>query len=61
MEQNPEDIIILHMCTKNDVYQKSYDVWFLRYWARRREFFIILDHFLPFTSLTTWRIKILKK
>ena len=27
---------------------KSYDVWFLRYGARETEFFLILDHFLPF-------------
>ena len=35
------------------VYQKwqSYDVWFLRYWARQTEFFVILDHFLPFYPL----------
>ena len=25
-----------------------YDVWFLRYGARQREFFVILDCFLPF-------------
>ena len=32
------------------VYHKwqSYDVWFLRYEARRREFFVILDHFFHF-------------
>ena len=32
------------------VYHKwrSYDVWFLRYGARQTEFFVILDHFLPF-------------
>ena len=32
------------------VYRKwrSYDVWFLRSWAWRTEFFLILDHFLPF-------------
>ena len=32
------------------VYQKwkSYHVWFLRYGTRRTEFFVILDHFLPF-------------
>ena len=32
------------------VYHKwqSYDVWFLRYEARRTECFVILDHFLPF-------------
>ena len=27
---------------------QSCDVWFLRYWVRRTEFFVILDHFLPF-------------
>ena len=27
---------------------KSYDVWFLRYGAWQTEFFVILDHFLPF-------------
>ena len=33
-----------------NVYHKwqSYDVWFLRYGARRTEFFVSLDHFLPF-------------
>ena len=32
------------------VYHKwqSYDVWFLRYGAWRTEFFVMLDHFLPF-------------
>ena len=32
------------------VYHKwqSYDVWFLRYGAWRTEYFVILDHFLPF-------------
>ena len=30
-EKTPGDIIILHMCTKN------YDVWFLRYGARRTD------------------------
>ena len=32
------------------VYHKwqSYDVWFLRYGTRRTEFFVTLDHFLPF-------------
>ena len=35
------------------VYQnwQSYDVWFLRHWARQTEFFVILDHFLPFYPL----------
>ena len=27
---------------------QSYDVWFLRYQAWQIEFFVILDHFLPF-------------
>ena len=33
-----------------EVYHKwrSYDVWFLRYWARWTEFFAILDYFLLF-------------
>ena len=26
----------------------SYDIWFPRYWAWQTEFFVILDHFLPF-------------
>ena len=29
---------------------QSYDVWFLRYGAWQTEFFVILDHFLPFCS-----------
>ena len=33
-----------------NVYHKwqSYDVWFLRYGVQQTEFFVILDHFLPF-------------
>ena len=36
-----------------NVYRKwqSYDVWFLRYRARRTEYFVILDHFLLFYHL----------
>ena len=41
------DIIILHMCTKN----QSYDSWFLRYGMRQTECFVIMDRFLPFYSL----------
>ena len=54
MKKMTRDIIILH-----HVYHKwrSYDVWFLRYWMWRKEFFVILDHFLPFYPLTTWKIK----
>ena len=43
---------------------KSYDLWFLRYGAWQTESFLISDHFLPFCpplTLTTQRIKILKK
>ena len=40
----PEDIIILHMCTKND----NHDVWSLIYQARQTGFFVILGYFLPF-------------
>ena len=45
------------------VYHKwqSYDAWFLRYEAWQTEYFFILDRFCPFTPLTTWKIKILKK
>ena len=36
-----------------NVYHKwqSYDVWLLRYGVQRTEFFVILDHFLPFYYL----------
>ena len=37
-----------------------YGAWFLRYGAWWAEFFI-LNYFCTFTSLTTWKIKILKK
>ena len=30
---------------------QSNDVWFLRYWARKTDFFVILDHFLLFYPL----------
>ena len=39
---------------------RSYDVWFLRYEARQN-FFVILGYFWSFSSLTIWKIKILKK
>ena len=39
---------------------QSYDVWFLRYEAWQTEFFVILDRFFLFYSLTTRKIKILK-
>ena len=40
---------------------QSYGVWFLRYGAQHTDFFVILDHFLPFILLWTQKIKILKK
>ena len=57
MKKTTEDIIILQMYHKLQLY----DVWFLRYGVQQTEFFVILDHFCPFTSLTTQKIKILKK
>ena len=44
MNNTPEVIIILQMCTIND----SHDVWFLRYKMQHTKFLVILDHFLPF-------------
>ena len=40
---------------------QSYDVWFLRYGARRTKFFFFLGNFLTFYPLTIHEIKILKK
>ena len=40
---------------------QSYDVWFLRYGARRTKVFLILGNFLTFYPLTIHEIKILKK
>ena len=56
LKKIPEDITILHMCTINENH-----IWFLRYGVWQTEFFLILDHFLPFYPLTTQKIKILKK
>ena len=42
-------IIILHMCTINE----NHDVWFLRNGVQQTEFFVILSHFCPFSTLTT--------
>ena len=58
LKKTPGHIIILHICTTND----NHDVWFLRYGAQQQtEFFVILDHFCPFTPLWTQKIKILQK
>ena len=44
MKKESEDVIILHMCTKNH----NHDVWFLRCKAPWAECFVILGHFLLF-------------
>ena len=45
------------------VYQKSqsYCVQLMRYRVKQAEFFVILDHFLPFYPLWTQKIKIVEK
>ena len=55
--KTPKDIIILHMCTIN------YDHMIYGSWdiERTREFFVILDNFLPIYPLKTQKIKIFKK
>ena len=53
MQQIPGDIIILLMCTKNH----NHDVLFLRV---RQNFLSFWTIFCPFTTLTTWKIKILE-
>ena len=40
---------------------QPYDAWFLRYRAWQTKCFVILDHFFPFTPLTTQKIKNLGK
>ena len=65
------EIKILNKMKKNawiyyhfiQVYHKwqSYDVWFLIYQVQQTEFFVIWTTFCPLTSLTTQKIKILKK
>ena len=56
MEKTSGHIIILHICTINDnhIMYGSWDI-------ERNRIFVVLDHFCPFTALTTWKIKILKK
>ena len=58
--QNSEKMKMYHF---TPVYHKlqSYDACFLRYRAQWTDFFVILDHSLPFYPITTRKIKILKK
>ena len=41
----PADIVVLHMSTKSD-HHIMYGSWI--YGAQGTDFFVILDHFLPF-------------
>ena len=45
MNEGPGDVIILHMCTIND-HNMMCGSWDME---PNRQFFVILDHFLPFT------------
>ena len=56
-KKNAGDIIILHMCTKN----QNHNVQFMRLGMTQTIFLSLWAIFCPFTSLTTWKIKILKK
>ena len=57
-EKTPEDIIILHLHTKNDDHM-MYGSWDME--RDRQNFSSIWVIFCPFTPLTTLKIKILKK
>ena len=50
-------------CPLTLLYDKwqSYDVWFLRYQARQKEFFVILGYFLPFYPSNSWKNENFKK
>ena len=41
--------------------RQSYDVCYLRYQERQTEFFVILDHFLPFYNIKNQKFEKLKK
>ena len=59
MKNAPIDVIILHISIKNydHMMYASWD-W---YGVQQTELFVTLSHFLPFYSLRTRKIKILKK
>ena len=38
---------------------RLYDIWFLKYKMRQTKIFVILGYFCHFSSLSTWKIKIL--
>ena len=58
MKKSAGDIIILHMCTKNQNHMK-YGSWDLEW--DRQNFLSFKFIFCPFTPLPPWRIKIKKK
>ena len=58
MKKNPGNIIISHMCTKN-YDQMKYGSWDMVHNACN--YFSFWAIFCPFTPITAWKIKILKK
>ena len=58
LKKAPGDIIILHICTINDNHM-MYGSWDMEYDGQK--FLSFLTIFCPFTPLTTWKMKILKK
>ena len=57
MNNTPEDIIILQMCTTNDSHM-MYGSWDMK--CNRQNSLSFWTVFCPFTPLTTWKIKICK-
>ena len=58
MKKMPRDNIILHMCIINENHM-MYGSWDME--CDRHNFFSFWTIFWPFTPVTTWKIKILKK
>ena len=54
----PGDIIILHLCTTNDNHM-MYGSWNMEH--GRQNFLSFWTIFCPFTPLTSWKIKIMRK
>ena len=57
MKKMPGDIILLYIHVHNK--WRSCDIWFLKYKVQQTEIFDIWGHFFPFSTLITWKIKIL--
>ena len=58
MKKPAEDFITLQMCIINDSHM-MYDFWHME--CNRQNFLSFWTIFCPFTTLTAWQIKILKK